>query len=66
MIENGEFKDDPEGQQDDLNIIQDLINNFGNTLRGLTAVETEKVINAAIGAVWNALEKATGLALPRP
>lgn len=66
MIANGEFKDDPEGQQEDLDIIQELITNFGNTLRGLTVIEVEKVINAAIGVVWDALNKATGLTLPRP
>ncbi len=66
MIIAGEFKDDPQGQQDYLGILQDLITNFTNTLRGLAAITIEKVWNALVKVVWDTLDKATGLALPRP
>ena len=66
MIAAGEFKDDPEGQQDFLGILEDLITNFANTLKGLSIITIEKVWNAAVKIVWGALDKATGLALPRP
>jgi hypothetical protein len=66
MIAQGEFKDDPDGQREFLGILQDLITNFTKTLRGLAVITVEKVWNAIVGVVWNALDAATGLALPRP
>src|SRR5262245_43926131 len=66
MIALGEFEDDPEGQQSFLDIMKDLITNFGKTLVGLAIITIEKVINAVVKVVWDSLDKATGLALPRP
>lgn len=66
MILAGEFKDDPEGQDVYLGILKDLITNFKNTLKGLGAVALEKAWNAVVDVVWKALDKATGLTLPRP
>jgi hypothetical protein len=39
---------------------------FAATLVGLTVVDVEKVWNAAVGALWTAIETAAGIALPRP
>jgi hypothetical protein len=66
MIIAGEFDGDPDGQKDYLGIVQDLITNFTKTLQGLAIITIEKVWNALVNVVWTALDKATGLALPRP
>jgi hypothetical protein len=66
MITEGEFSGDPDGQKDWLDILNDLIRNFIKTLIGLSEITIEKVWNAMVNVVWNALDKATGLALPRP
>ncbi len=66
MIINHEFDGDPTGQQDYLDIVNDLITNFTKTLQGLAVITVEKVWNAMVKVVWDALDKATGLALPRP
>ena len=66
MIAEGEFDDDPQGQETYLGILQDLITNFTKTLVGLNKITIEKMWNAIVKVIWNALDKATGLALPRP
>jgi hypothetical protein len=66
MISDGMFEGDPEGQQDHLDILEELITNFVNTLRGLAIIMIEKAWNAVVKVVWDALDNATGVALPRP
>lgn len=66
MIVGGEFDGDPQGQQDFLDILADLISNFTKTLEGLGEIMVEKAWNAAVDVVWKTLDKATGLTLPRP
>ena len=66
MILAGEFEGDPEGQQDFLGIIQDLITNFTKTLKGLATIMVEKVWNALVKVVWDTIGKAVGLTLPVP
>jgi|HubBroStandDraft_1064217.scaffolds.fasta_scaffold07682_5 hypothetical protein len=39
---------------------------FVNTLAGLAVVSAEEVWNAAVGVIWAAINKATGLALTVP
>ena len=66
LIAAGAFQGDPQSQADHLGILEDLIKNFARTLKGLTVITVEKVINAVVKTVWDALDRATGLALPRP
>ncbi|QDQ28861.1 hypothetical protein FNU76_22305 [Chitinimonas arctica] len=46
--------------------LEDMALNFAKTLRGLLMVTVEKVWNAVVGVIWNAISVATGLALPQP
>lgn len=46
-----------------LDSLEDMALNFARTLRGLLAVTIEKVWNAVVGAIWGAIESATGLPL---
>ncbi len=46
-----------------LDSIEDMALNFAKTLRGLLMITIEKVWNAIVGVVWNAIEAATGLNL---
>ncbi len=62
----GEFNDDPDLRDDFLHSLQDLTRDFVNTLRGLTMITIEKIWNAIVGVILTALDKATGLTLPRP
>jgi hypothetical protein len=39
---------------------------FANSLVGLAAVELEKIWNAAVTTLWNAIGAAVQVALPRP
>ncbi len=39
---------------------------FADTLTGLAMVEIEKVWNAAVTALWNAIGTAAGIGLPKP
>lgn len=66
MIAAGEFKDDAEGEQFYRDILADLISNLTKTLKGLSVIAVEHAWNAVVDVVWKALDKATGLALPRP
>ena len=49
-----------------LDSIEDMALNFVNTLRGLLTVTIEKVWNAIVGVIWQAIEAATGISLPKP
>jgi hypothetical protein len=62
----GEFIDDPDRRREYLGIVEDLARNFVNTVRALIVVEIEKLWNAVVKVLWDVLDKATGLALPRP
>jgi hypothetical protein len=46
--------------------IEDMVRSFSNTLRGLTAVTIEKVWNAIVGVIWDAIGKSAGIALHIP
>ncbi|WP_444921648.1 hypothetical protein ACJJID_04370 [Microbulbifer sp. CnH-101-G] len=58
-----------EGEIDDdlrdyfLDSIEDMALNFAKTLRGLLAITIEKVWNAVVRVIWNALEACTGISL---
>lgn len=49
-----------------LNGLEDMALSFAKTLRGLLMVTIEKVWNALVGVLWNAISKATDLVLPVP
>ncbi|MES9903502.1 MAG: hypothetical protein ABW168_12615 [Sedimenticola sp.] len=49
-----------------LDSLEDMALNFVKTLRGLLLVTIEKVWNAIIGVIWNAIGAATGLTLSAP
>ncbi len=46
-----------------LDSLEDMALNFVKTLRGLLMVTIEKVWNAVVAVLWQALENATGLRL---
>jgi hypothetical protein len=49
-----------------LDSLEEMALSFAKTLRGLLMVTIEKVWNAVVGVIWDALSKATGLVLPKP
>jgi hypothetical protein len=49
-----------------LDSIEEMAKSFANTLAGLVTVLVEQVWNAMVGAIWTAINKATGLALVVP
>lgn len=49
-----------------LDSLEDMALSFVKTLRGLLMVTIEKVWNAVVGVIWNAISTATGLVLPQP
>lgn len=49
-----------------LDSLEDMALSFARTLRGLLMVTIEKVWNAVVGVIWDAISKATGLVLPKP
>ncbi|MBN0988626.1 hypothetical protein SAMN03080615_03479 [Amphritea atlantica] len=49
-----------------LDSLEDMALNFAKTLRGLLMVTIEKVWNAVVGVLWNAIGSATGLDLSTP
>ena len=55
-----------ETEQFFLDGLEDMALSFAKTLRGLLMVTTEKVWNAVVGVLWNAISKATNLTLPVP
>jgi hypothetical protein len=61
-----EFDGIPGLRDEFLQSLQDMIRDFINTLRGLTAITIEKIWNAIVDVIWTTLDRATGLTLPRP
>jgi hypothetical protein len=49
-----------------LDSLQEMARSFVNTLAGLVAVMVEAAWNAIVGAIWAAINKATGLSLVAP
>ena len=49
-----------------LDSIEEMVRSFLNVLVGLVAVVVEKVWNAIVKAIWDAINQATGLALMVP
>ncbi|WP_217651500.1 hypothetical protein [Chitinimonas taiwanensis] len=49
-----------------LDSLEDMTLNFVRTLRGLLMVTIEKVWNAMVGVIWQAISKVTQLVLPLP
>lgn len=49
-----------------LDSLEDMALSFVKTLRGLLMVTVEKVWNAIVGVLWNAISKAANVALPIP
>lgn len=62
----GEFTDKPGLRDHFLKTLDQMTKNLAAVLTGLVALSVEKIWNALVGVIWNALDKATGLALPRP
>ena len=46
--------------------LKDMALSFANTLAGLVVVTIEKIWNAVVGVLWNAISDAAGIALPIP
>lgn len=55
-----------ETEQFFLDGLEDMTLSFVKTLRGLLMVTIEKVWNAIIGVLWEAISKAANIALPVP
>jgi hypothetical protein len=49
-----------------LDSIEDMVRNFAETLRGLMTITIEKVCNAIVGVLWQAIEAGTSIVLPIP
>jgi hypothetical protein len=49
-----------------LDSLEDMALNFAKTLRGLLMITIEKVWNAIVGVLWNAIGSATGLDIAVP
>lgn len=49
-----------------LDSLEDMALNFAKTLRGLLMVTIEKVWNALVGVLWEAISTATGIDLATP
>jgi len=49
-----------------LDSLEDMALSFVKTLRGLATVMVEKVWNAVVGVLWNAISKAAKIVLPAP
>lgn len=56
----------PELQDFFLDGLKDMVSSFTRTLKGLVAVTIEKIWNAVVGVVWNAISTAIGSVLPVP
>ncbi len=65
LLANGIASGDIEDDLRDffLDSLEDMALNFANTLRGLMMVTIEKVWNAIVVVLWQAIESATGLNL---
>jgi hypothetical protein len=66
MEAEGDFKDDPDRRQRMLTEMQDLATNYVNTVRAMAVIEVEKLWNAVVKVLWDAIGTATGIALPIP
>ncbi|MCB1910078.1 MAG: hypothetical protein KDH15_22165 [Rhodocyclaceae bacterium] len=55
-----------ETEQFFLDSLEDMALSFAKTLRGLLMVTIEKVWNAIVGVLWNAISDAAGVVLPVP
>lgn len=55
-----------ETEQFFLDSLEDMALSFAKTLRGLLMVTIEKVWNAIVGVLWNAISKAANVVLPVP
>lgn len=55
-----------ETEQFFLDSLEDMALSFSKTLRGLLMVTIEKVWNAVVGVLWNAISKAANVILPVP
>jgi hypothetical protein len=55
-----------ETEQFFLDGLEDMALSFVRTLRGLLMVTVEKVWNAIVGVLWNAISKAANVVLPVP
>ena len=62
----GEFDDDPERRKALLKLLERSTHTLADTVRAMAVVEVEKIWNTVVKAVWDTLDKATGLAVPRP
>lgn len=60
-IEEGQITE--ETQEFFLESLKTMAQSFANTLQGLAKVTIEKVWNALVGVLWNAIGKATGVDL---
>ena len=49
-----------------LDNLKEVVRNFVNVLAGMAAITIERTWNAIVRVVWDAIGKATGLALPIP
>ena len=49
-----------------LDSLEDMTLNFAKTLRGLVMVTIEKVWNAVVGVLWDAISSVTGIQLTAP
>ena len=66
-IEAGEFEGPRKKLLDHhLKMLETVGRNFVAVLAGLTAITIEKAWNAVVDVVWGAIDKAVGIALPRP
>ena len=68
MIATGIVKKEIDDDLQDffLDSLEDMALNFVKTLRGLLMVTIEKVWNAVISVIWQAIESATGVKLGAP
>jgi hypothetical protein len=62
----GAFDDNDDLREHFTRQLQEMTRNFARTLQGLAAVTAEKLANAVLDVVRNAITTATGVALPRP
>lgn len=62
----GDFAGNPALRDHFVNTLADLTRTFVKTLEGLAAITAEKLWNAIVKVVWNAIGSATGAALPLP
>lgn len=46
--------------------LENLAKDFAATIEGMVAITAEKVWNAVVGVLWDAIGKAIGVALPTP